>query len=88
MLCVEQFKPITHEMPSMRQVHIAKNLFEAPEIRTMIESARHNFIVKLIDNTFSSVMELDTALGLGATEIPSLKSLFKKEEEGKEVAGS
>lgn len=43
-LCVEQFKPIVHELPSLRQIHFAQNLHDNPEIRVMLDSMRHNFI--------------------------------------------
>ena len=73
-------------MPSMRQVHSAKNLFDDNDIKTRIESARHSFIMELISNKFKSIKELGTTLGLGSVEIPSLKSLFTLDD--KEVASS
>lgn len=85
-LFVEQFKPITHEIPASRQICATNNLYDSPEVRTMLDSARHNFVTNLIDNKYSSMAELNTPMGLGKAEMPSFQSLMKKEEE--EPAGS
>ena len=42
--CIEQFKPIVHEIPAQRQTLAAKNLFDMERIRTMLDGTRHSFM--------------------------------------------
>ena len=74
--CIEQFKPIVHEIPSQRQTLSAKNLFDDPKIRTMLEGTRHDFLQNLIETKHESIRELDDSLGVGQSQMPSLKGLF------------
>ena len=86
MIFVEQFKPITHAIPSARQLAVARNLFELPEVRTILDSVRHGFISNLIDNKYNTIAEFNAPMGLGKGEMPKLKSVLQEEKE--EVASS
>ena len=50
--CIEQFKPIVHEIPSQRQTLASKNLFDDTKIRTMLEGTRHEFLQNLIETKY------------------------------------
>ena len=78
--CIEQFKPIVHEIPAQRQVLAAVNMFDLERIRTMLESTRHGFLQSLIESKYEAINEFDDSLGLGSSEMPSMKSLMAKPE--------
>ena len=77
-LSIEQFKPIMHEQPSLRQVRHCKNIHhDVEEYKTLINSTRHAFISSLIETKYNSIAEIDDQLGLGTPTMPSMKELFK-----------
>ena len=85
LLCVEQFKLISHEVPSTRQIHAAQNLHMEEEIRTMLDNLRHAFISTIIETKYQSIDEFGDQLGLGSQAMPSLKDVFKPEPENPEA---
>ena len=80
LLCVEQFKLISHEIPSPRQIRSATNLHQEDAIRAMLDNMRHSFVSSLIESKYQSIDEFGDMLGLGSQALPSLKSVMKEEK--------
>ena len=81
---IDQFKPITQEIPSARQITQCKPIFKDDSVRAIIDKLRHNFVSNLIDTKVKSVLEDETQLALGTLKMPSLKDVFKPKTMGKD----
>ena len=73
-LVVEQFKVISHEMPSERQMKNSASLYKNEEIRSWIGNHRDKFIRNLLEQKVKDMNEFGDELALGTFKMPSLRS--------------
>ena len=86
--CIEQFKPVVHEVPAQRQILAADNLFDNERIRTMLEGQRYEFLQTLIKTKYEAINDFGDTHGIGSSEMPSLKSVMGSGSQGDKSKGS
>jgi hypothetical protein len=77
-MIIEHFKPVLHEKPSISQIAKTINLYKDEEMQTIIRHKRHEIIQELLAKHLYFTAEKNEKY-----QIPSLKDIFKSEEQYK-----